>query len=145
MLRAALDTGAWVAGVVDPAGACGRVLDLVRRRELEPVVSRELAAEVGEALRLPALGRYGVTHADVEELAALLAARLERPLPGAGAPASTGDPDDAPVVAAALAGHAAAIVAFDRDLLADVDLRDRLAVHGIEIVTPPELLHRLGR
>lgn len=130
-----------MAGLVDPAGAPGRVLDLVARGALESVVGPELAAEVGNALRGPAIRRYGVTDADVEDAVAILALLL----PGPDAPAGTHDPDDAPVVAAALAGHAAAIATFDRDLLDDVDLRDRLALHGIEVVTPPELLDRLTR
>jgi predicted nucleic acid-binding protein len=117
------------------------VLDLVRRRALEPVVGREMAAEVVEVLRQPAIRRYGVTEADVADVVALL-----EPLLPAGDPAALpSDPDDIPVVAAALTGHAAAIVTLDRDLLDDVDLRDRLAVHGIEVMTPYELIDRLDR
>lgn len=117
------------------------MLDLVRRRTLEPVVGRDLAAEVAAVLRQPAIRRYGFTDADVEDVVAL----LEPLLPGGDPAARASDPDDAPVVAAALAGHAAAIVTLDRDLLDDVDLRDRLAVHGIEVMTPLELIDRLGR
>lgn len=119
----------------------GRVLDLARRRAFGPVVGRALVAELVDVLRRPAIRRHGVTEADVEDVVAL----LEPLLPGADVAGQVGDPDDAPVVAAALAGHAAAIVTDDRDLLDDIDLRDRLAVRGIELMAPAELLARLDR
>ena len=53
------------------------------------------------------------------------------------------DPDDAPVVAAAIVGRAQAIVTGDRDLLDDDALRAWLRERGVEVMTPAELLERL--
>ena len=53
------------------------------------------------------------------------------------------DPDDAPVVASAVAGAAEAIVTGDQHLLADDDLRAWLEERGIEMLTVAELLERL--
>ena len=54
------------------------------------------------------------------------------------------DPRDAPVVAAAVAGRAEAIVTGDADLLADPELCTWLAEREIEVLTPAELLERLS-
>ena len=51
---------------------------------------------------------------------------------------------DAPVVAAALAGAADAIVTGDSDLLADEALCRWLAERDVEVLTPVVLLERLG-
>jgi predicted nucleic acid-binding protein len=53
------------------------------------------------------------------------------------------DKDDAPVVAAAVAAHAEAIVTGDRDLLDDADLRAWLSDRSIAVMTPAEMLGRL--
>jgi predicted nucleic acid-binding protein len=52
------------------------------------------------------------------------------------------EPDDAPVMAAALAARADAIVTGDRDLLDDADLRGWLIARGIELLAPADLLER---
>ncbi len=54
------------------------------------------------------------------------------------------DPDDAPVVAAALAGAADVIVTGDSDFIADADLRAWLADRGVSVATPAELLDQLA-
>jgi len=54
------------------------------------------------------------------------------------------DPRDAPVVAAAIAGHAEVIVTGDRDLLEDEELRAWLTVRDVEVLSPAELLERLS-
>lgn len=131
----------WVSGLIAPAGVPGRVLDAVRRGEVEPVVSWDLARELVEVLRRPAIRRYGVTEGDVDDVVALLGPLL----PGADVAVEIRDPNDAPVVAAALAGHAGMIVTGDRDLLDDVALRAWLADRAIEVLRPTDLLERLRR
>jgi putative PIN family toxin of toxin-antitoxin system len=118
-----------------------RVLDAVRRGEVELVVSWDLARELVEVLRRPAIRRYGVTEGDVDDVVAVLGPLL----PGVDVAVEIRDPDDAPLVAAALAGHAGMIVTGNRDLLDDVALRAWLADRAIEDLRPTDLLERLRR
>jgi putative PIN family toxin of toxin-antitoxin system len=117
------------------------VLDAVRRGDLEPVMSWELAREIVEVLRRPEIRRYGITEADVDDVLAVLGPLL----PEVDVAVEIRDPDDAVVVGAALAGAAEAIVSGDRDLLDDTNLRSWLALRGIEILAPADVLGRLDR
>lgn len=113
----------------------------MRRGDLEPVASWELARELTDVLRRPEIRRYGITEADVDDVLAVLGPLL----PDVDIAVEIRDPDDAAVVAAAVAGAAAAIVTGDRDLLDDANLRLWLATRGIEVLTPAEALDRLAR
>ena len=93
-----------------------------------------------EVLRRPRIRQYGISEQDVEDLLLLLAPGL----PSIEIEVEIRDPDDAPVVAAALAGRVEAIVTGDRDLLDDRDLRQWLARYRVEILTPAQTLRRLG-
>jgi putative PIN family toxin of toxin-antitoxin system len=117
------------------------VLDAVRRGDLEPIVSWELARELADVLRRPEMRRYGVTEGDVDDVLAVLGPLL----PDVDISVEIRDPDDAAVVGAAIAGAAAAIVTGDHDFLDDAHLRSWLATRGIEILTPAETLDRLAR
>jgi putative PIN family toxin of toxin-antitoxin system len=116
------------------------VLDALRRGDLEPIMSWELARELVDVLRRPEIRRYGVTEGDVDDVLAVLGPLL----PDVDIAVEIRDPDDAMVVAAAVAGAAAAIVTGDRDLLDDADVRSWLAGRGIEVLTPAETLDRLA-
>ena len=54
------------------------------------------------------------------------------------------DPDDAPVVHAALAARADAIVTGDLDLLGDEAIRAYLAAAGVSLYSPAALLELIG-
>jgi uncharacterized protein len=117
------------------------VLAAIRAGALEPVVSWELAAELTDVVRRPKLRRYEFSD---EQVAALLVV-LARWLPTVDVEVELRDPDDTPVVAAAIAGEAAAIVTGDRDLLENDELHAWLRARGVELLTPAELLERLER
>jgi putative PIN family toxin of toxin-antitoxin system len=114
------------------------VLKAVRSRRLEVVASWELAEEVIEVLRRPRITRYGTTEREIQDVLAILAPFL----PSVDVTVAIRDPDDAPVVGAAVAGNADAIVTGDRDLLEDRALIDWLAERRIEVLTA-DLLNRV--
>jgi putative PIN family toxin of toxin-antitoxin system len=115
------------------------VLRAVRSGAVDAVASWELAEEIVEVLRRPKLARYGITEDDVREVLILLAPLL----PAVDVEVPIRDPDDAPVVASALAGGAEAIVSGDAHLLEDLGLRAWLEPRGIEVMSPAQLMDRL--
>jgi putative PIN family toxin of toxin-antitoxin system len=96
--------------------------------------------EVSEVLSRPNVTRYDLAPTDALDLLRTLA----RTLPTVDLEVEVRDPDDAPVVAAAVAGRADAIVTGDTDLLDDEDLREWLADRGIRLLSPRALLDELG-
>jgi putative PIN family toxin of toxin-antitoxin system len=106
---------------------------------VELVSSWQLAEELADVLRRPRLRRYGIAPVDVDDVLRLLAPFL----PTVAMDVPIRDPDDAPVVAAAIAGAADAIVTGDRDLLDDAKLRRWLVSRGVRALTPAELLREL--
>jgi len=79
----------------------------------------------------PKLRRYRVTEEDARDVLVLLAPLL----PSVEVDVPVRDPADAPVIAAALAGRADAIVTGDGDLLDDQDVRAWLEERGVEVIS----------
>lgn len=92
-------------------------------------------------LRRPRLRKYGIEERDVREVLLLLSPLLPEVEVEVGP--IIRDPDDAPVVEAALSGGADAIVSGDRDLLDDLELVAWLGERGIEVLTPSRVAERL--
>lgn len=112
----------------------------MRTGKISAVASWELAEEIAEVLRRPVLRRYAeIDDEDVQGVLSLLGPLLPR----VDLPLEVRDPRDAPVVAAAVAAHAEAIVTGDRDLLDDERLRAWLSERGIAVYGPSEFLARL--
>lgn len=116
------------------------MLEAVRDGRIDAVASWALADEIVEVLRRPAIRRYGVTEGDVEAVLAVLAPLL----PDVDMTVELRDPDDGPVIAAALAGAATAIVTGDRDLLDDETVIAWLQRRGIAVLAPADALAVVG-
>ena len=112
------------------------MLAAVRNGAIAAVGSWELAEELASVVGRPKLRRYEISEEDVRDLLVLLA----RDLPDVDVTPELRDPRDAPVVAAAIAGHAEAIITGDRDLLEDDDLGAWLSERGVKLMTPAEAL-----
>jgi putative PIN family toxin of toxin-antitoxin system len=95
-----------------------------------------VAEELADVLRRPRLQRYEIEQQDIEDVFRLMAPML----PTADLEVPIRDPDDAPVVAAALAGSADIIVTGDADFLSDTALCAWLTEHGIRVAKPVDLL-----
>jgi putative PIN family toxin of toxin-antitoxin system len=91
-------------------------------------------------VRRPKLRRYEISDEDVADLLVLIA----RELPEVDVDVEIRDPADAPVVAAAVAGAARAIVTGDADLLENDDLRAWLRTRDIELFRPAEFIAAYG-
>ena len=126
--------------MIIPDSPPGRVLRAMRDHRFELVASWHVAQELADVLRRPRLRRYEIEQQDIEDVFRLLAPAL----PTADLDVPIRDPDDAPIVAAALAGAADVIVTGDRDFLSDTALREWLADRGVKVTTPAELLALLG-
>jgi putative PIN family toxin of toxin-antitoxin system len=138
-VRAVVDTNVWVSGLIRPDGPPGRILAAVRDRRMVALASWALAEEIIEVLRRPALAQYGLTEADVEDVTRLLGPLL----PTVELEVAVRDPDDAPVIAAAVSAAADTAITGDADLLADPALRSWLSERGIAVLTPAQALTRL--
>ena len=126
----------WVSGLIAPAGPPGRILDAIAAGLVEPVASWPLAEEIVEVLRRPRIRRFGINEEDAKTVLRLLAPLL----PSVEVDVETRDPDDAPVIGAAIAGRADAILTGDSGLLEDESLRVWLRERGIELLSPSQLI-----
>lgn len=131
-VRAVVDTNVWVSGLIVPDSQPGRVLRAVRDGRIDAVASWALAEEIVEVLRRPKLSRYRISEDDIATVLVLIAPLL----PDIDVVVPSRDPDDQPVVAAAVAGRARAIISGDRDLLEHRELRAWLSERGIDVLTP---------
>lgn len=126
-------------GLIRPTGPPGRILEAIREHRIDVVSSWELVDEVSGVLSRPSLTPYRLAATDALDLLRTLA----RTLPTVDVDVDIRDPNDAPVIAAAVAGRADAIVTGDGELLDDAELRAWLTERGVAVLTPAELVDRL--
>jgi uncharacterized protein len=139
-VRVVVDSNVWVSGLIDPHSPPGHVLAAVLERPLDVVSSWELVDEVSAVLERPKLHHYEFDASDTLDLLRTVAITL----PTVDVDVEIRDPADAPVVAAAVAGRAEAIVTGDAELLDDAELRRWLDERGVRVLTPRKLLDELG-
>lgn len=113
----------------------------MREGRFDVVVSWDLVDEVVRVLRRPRLRKaYLISEDDIRDLLVLLSPAL----PQVEVSAPLRDPNDAPVVAAAVIGNADAIATGDSDLLDDVTLREWLSARRIDVLRPVDFVRSLN-
>lgn len=134
--RIVLDPNVIISAAISSAGAPGRIVELIDAGTLVPIVCEHLIDEVQDVLTRPRLRK----HVDANN-AAKAVSELRRlgewHADPVDPPQVSRDPKDDYLVALALAAKADALVSGDQDLHALDD-------PGVEILTPRELLNRLG-
>lgn len=134
--RVVIDPNVFISATITPNGALGPIISLVDDGTLVPVVTQLLVDEVVDVLGRPKLSKYvkpGAGAAFVEQMRRLGEWHADIVNP----PTVTRDPKDDYLVALARAAGVKAITSGDDDLHAATDL-------GVEVLTPRELLTRLG-
>ncbi len=137
-MRAVVDTGVLVSGLIRPQGAPGEVLRALRDGRFTPVYSTPTIVEIIDVLGRPFFReKYHIYPGDATTLVNLLRLRGELVIPKISITACR-DPKDNKFLEVALAGNAEAIVSGDADLL---------VLHpfeGISILRPAEFLAYKG-
>lgn len=135
--RVVIDSNVWVSGFIRPDGPPGRILELIGAGEIRPVVTGALAAELVEvASREGLLRRFVVSNDNIRELLRTVEEvavdiELNPPLR---------DPNDLPVIEAAVLGRTKTIISGDLDLVGDPAILRWLSDRGIDVLTPAAFL-----
>lgn len=136
-MRAVVDTGVLVSGLIRPRGTIGDVLHALRDGRFTTIYSTPMMVEVIDVLgRAKFRAKYHVQFDDITALVNLIRLRGELVIPKRVITVCR-DPKDNKFLEAALAGEAEAIVTGDDDLL---------TLHpfeGVDILRPAEFLARL--
>jgi len=135
-----IDADCLIAGVLAPAGAATKLLDLWRDGLFEVIACPQLVSEVGKALLNPRISRrYGITRDEVDEFCRRLEQEsiwLPDPIdPPRLVPADAGDDY---LIQLAKDGDAEALVTRDHHF-------DGIRVPGLEIIPPRAIVPRLRR
>ena len=143
-MRIVLDTNILVRANVKAQGPAREVLLKIAYGEHVLITSPFLLREVERALAYPRLRRlWRLSLQDISEHVQFLVKTSELVEPVIGAPVVLADPNDDPVVYAAVSGEADVLCTLDRDLFEAGVLtfcRDR----GISVLRDVELLPRLS-
>lgn len=128
-VRIVLDTNVLVSGLLSAKGPPGQILRAVRSRKLSLITCPHQINELRDVLRRPHLEPW-IRQDEAEDLMLHLE-NVARVIHDAHPVDLSPDPDDNPILAAALAGKAECIVSGDKSHM--IDLKE---VMGIPIRTP---------
>jgi putative PIN family toxin of toxin-antitoxin system len=140
VLTVVVDTNIWVRALLG-----GRVslpiLEAWLQKKFQTVCCEELLQELDEVCKRRRL-RERIAEPDARTLLKQLRQRSIM-VQLVTTPPSCRDPKDNPVLAAAIDGHADAIVTGDNDMRADEDLRREMAAYGVQLWGIETLLERI--
>jgi len=144
-MRAVIDTNVWVSAVLNPHGAPAQVMDAFRKARFVVVLSQPLLDELQQVLTRPRLiQRLTYNTQMVQELVNLLRTRavwvkIQDDI------SICRDPHDNMVLETAILGRAEYLVTRDDDLKRDLELVQKMAEWGIQVVSVQQFLDRLSR
>ena len=137
---ALLDANVLISAAIRPSGPPGLVISaLLERDAFELVLSPSIIAEAEQALKLPKIRKYLVEPDEAVLWLADLGALADLANDSGRAKGVCRDPEDDPVLSAAVEGRAEVIVTGDDDLLAPQEYE------GIAILTPQAFLEMIKR
>ena len=131
-MRVVLDSNVLVAGLITPAGTCGRIIDLFTEEVIQPCVDARILREYERVLPRP---RLRIDRSDVDEMLELMDLRAEFLAPP---PLSVEmpDPTDRPFLE--VAAHADAVL-----VTGNVRHYPKRVRAGVTVLTPREFLDSL--
>jgi putative PIN family toxin of toxin-antitoxin system len=145
-MRALLDTNILARSTPGKGGPARQLLDLVAVSPHVLVLSPFLLTELSRVLRYDRMrAAHGLDEAQMDAYVQQLqtVAMLVNPFPVASAGIVQHDPDDDPVIAAAIDGQVEVICTRDRHLRHPY-VQAHCATHGIRVLNDTELLKELG-
>lgn len=141
MLRIVVDTNLWIRALLG-GPVTFPILEAWQARRFTVVVSQPLIDELNDVWQRPRLRRR-IDAEDAERLLEQLYLRGEM-VDLTTVPPRCRDPQDHPVLATAIDGHAEAIVTGDDDLRADEELRTAMNQYDVALWGVDSLLERIG-
>jgi uncharacterized protein len=142
-MRIVLDTNILVRATKTAAGPAREILRCFRSEEHVLVLSRFILTELLRVLNYERVfALHGLTSAEQQEFVAALdqlAEIVDLPEPRA---AVSQDPDDDPVIATAIVGHADVLCTLDRHLL-HPNVQSHCETNGVRVMSDAALLNLL--
>jgi putative PIN family toxin of toxin-antitoxin system len=130
-VRVVLDTNVLVAGILNPHGPPGRLVDLVFAGDLTLLADDRILSEYDDVLRR---SRFGFRTEDVAAVMAFIRLTAEvAPVPPLAV--TLPDPDDLPFLEVAVAGEAGLLITGNQTHFAPT-----VGSHGVRVVSPREAL-----
>jgi putative PIN family toxin of toxin-antitoxin system len=140
VLSVVIDTNLWIRALLGGKITIP-VLEAWRNHKFAVITSQHLIDELDTVWQRPRLRRR-ISSRDARLLIEQLRFRAEMVVPTT-VPPRCRDPKDHPVLAAAIDGHADAIVTGDADLRADDELRIQMQQYGVALWGVDTLLERV--
>ncbi len=141
---AVVDTNVWVSAFLKPEGYPAKIYQALRSDKFVSITSPLLLAELTDVLSRPRLMKSrGFTAEDSRAFVADLT-EASTVIQITGKLAICRDPDDDILLETALSGNSGMIVSRDEDLTRDLELKQQLQLHHIQILTVNRFLHHLA-
>ena len=133
MLRAVVDTNAWVSALLNPRGHPARVLEALRSRRFVSILSQPIVDELIDVLSRPRLvKKYQLEAEEVAQYVALVIERAEI-VTLSGNVNLCRDPRDNGIIETAIVGRASCLVSRDDDIKRDKELVKAMDLKGVRV------------